>query len=70
MAKADLTLATALTSGRLNEFIEQEEAHGVPAADIAEFDAVLDAAIKTPAAPELIVPPPGGATHPAPRPRS
>lgn len=70
MAKTDLTLVTALTSGRLREFIEQEEARGTPPADSAEFDALLDAAIKSLPAPELIVPPPGGPVHPTPRPRS
>lgn len=43
-----LTLADALREGRLDEFIAQEEARGVGAADKADLDRALEALIKQP----------------------
>ena len=45
-----LTLSEALRTGRLEEFVAQQEAAGLPAADQAAFDSVIRAAVKpTPA---------------------
>ena len=41
-----LTLAEAVKSGRLQEFIDQEEARGVGPIDRAEFDAAVKRAAK------------------------
>jgi hypothetical protein len=41
-----LSLSEALASGRLDEFIAQEEARGVDAVDPRAFDAVICAAVK------------------------
>lgn len=43
-----MTLAEALSSGRLDEFIAQEEARGVGPADKAGLDRALAALIKQP----------------------
>lgn len=43
-----LTLATALSSGRLTDFIAQEEARGVGPINRAEFDAAKAALIRAP----------------------
>lgn len=43
-----LTLAEAIKSRRLPEFIAQEEARGVGPADIAELDPALARVIKSP----------------------
>lgn len=43
-----LTLAKALKSGRLKEFIAQEEARGVGPAELAKLDHALAALIKSP----------------------
>lgn len=45
---APLTLRKALDTGRLDEFIAQEEARGVAPADRAEFDAIIKTAVKQP----------------------
>jgi hypothetical protein len=45
-----LTLSEALRSGRLPEFVAQQEAAGLPPADRKAFDAVVSAAIKPTAA--------------------
>ena len=43
MADKQLSLATAITEGRLEDFIRQEEARGVLAISAEDFDAVLAA---------------------------
>jgi hypothetical protein len=43
-----LTLSEAIASGRLPEFIAQEEVRGVGFIDAAEFDRVIEAAVKPP----------------------
>ncbi len=43
-----LTLAEALKSGRLQEFIAQEEARGVTPADANEYERALATVIKAP----------------------
>jgi hypothetical protein len=43
-----ITLANAKKTGRLAEFIAQEEARGVKAADLSKLDAALARAIKPP----------------------
>ena len=43
-----ITLAEALKTGQLPEFIEQEEARGVGPADIAKLDRALAKVIKQP----------------------
>jgi hypothetical protein len=44
--KGFLSLAEAKRTGRLAEFVAQEEARGVPAADVMKLDTVLAAAVK------------------------
>ena len=48
MADLVLTLAGAMKSGRLQDFIAQEEARGVGSIDRAEFDRLLVKAVKAP----------------------
>lgn len=43
-----LSLSKAMESGRLQEFIAQEEARGVGPISEAEFDAAASAVIRTP----------------------
>lgn len=43
-----LTLAEAMKSGRLSEFIAQEEARGIGPSDRADFDALMAALVKAP----------------------
>lgn len=43
-----LTLAEAVKSGRLQEFIAQEEARGVEAGTRKDFDRLIGAAVKPP----------------------
>ncbi len=43
-----ISLADALKTGRLSEFIAQEEARGVGPVDRAEFDALTAALVKAP----------------------
>jgi hypothetical protein len=43
-----LTLSEAVKTGRLQDFIAQEEARGVGSIDRAEFDRLLVKAIKSP----------------------
>jgi hypothetical protein len=43
-----LTLSEAVKSGKLQEFIEQEEARGVGPIDRAAFDALAAALVKAP----------------------
>lgn len=43
-----LTLSEAVKSGRLQDFIAQEEARGVGPIDRAEFDALTAALVKVP----------------------
>jgi hypothetical protein len=43
-----LTLSDAVKSGRLQEFIKQEEARGIGPIDRAEFDALVTKAVKAP----------------------
>jgi hypothetical protein len=45
-----LTLAEAKKTGRLQEFISQEEARGVGAVSKADFDRLIGAAVKSPQA--------------------
>jgi hypothetical protein len=59
-----LTLAAALKSGRLDDFIAQEEARGVGSIDRAEFDCLLGKAVKAPQSKDRTSrsPLPGGST--------
>jgi hypothetical protein len=41
-----LTLSNALKTGRLREFVAQEEARGVPAANLKEFEDLAARLIK------------------------
>jgi hypothetical protein len=43
-----LTLSIAIKTGRLQDFIDQEEARGVGSIDRAEFDRLLGKAVKAP----------------------
>lgn len=43
-----LTLSSAIKTGRLQEFIAQEEAHGVGAIDRANLDRALAKTVKAP----------------------
>jgi hypothetical protein len=43
-----LTLSKALKTGRLRQFIKEQEAAGVPSADAALFDKALTATVKPP----------------------
>jgi hypothetical protein len=42
-----LTLSEALRTGRIDDFVAQEEARGVGPADVARLDALLRAASKS-----------------------
>lgn len=46
MENARISLSDALKSGRLDEFVAQEEARGVGPADLAKLDAALATLIK------------------------
>ncbi len=43
-----LTLKQAIDKGRLDEFIRQEEARGLPSAEIAKLDGAIAKLIKAP----------------------
>jgi hypothetical protein len=64
MADLVLTLAGAMKSGRLQDFIAQEEARGVGSIDRAEFDRLLVKAVKAPQSEDQTSrsPLPGGST--------
>ena len=57
-----LTLSEAIKTGRLQDFIAQEEARGVGSIDRAEFDRLLGKAVKAPQSKDqtLHSPLPGG----------
>lgn len=56
-----ITLADALASGRLNEFVQQAEAEGIGPADRAQFEAMVG---------RVTAPPPEGQTSRLPVPGS